>query len=459
MKASVSFASVRTVVTIVAWLPAALLAAQPRMDDYAKGIAVSAPTTSPLIETTLPDAVYQTVTRADLGDLRVFNAEGSPVPHALCAAPEAATPVITKQSFPVFDLREARRAQAGNSRVEIETPAGTRLHVQEAGELVATNGRTHIIDVRQAQEPLRAIQFDWESPDGASEARVRIESSDDLDRWEIVVAASTLLVVSKGEQQLKRERVELPLRRYEYLRVERTDGGPPLSINEVTAERVAAAQDIEPLWFMPSSAASSDPEVLMFDTARIARVRYARLRLAQENSSLRVSLQSRPNDKSSWLDRWGGETYLVVSETERRESPAARFDPTTDRYWRVQLPQGAAAERVAGLELGYRPARVRFLTQGAGPYTIAFGSRRLEVPPATACDGLLADVSAKERARLISEGYAGELRVLGGDAAFKPLPKQTPLRLVVLWSVLIVGVGLLIAMALCLLKRLRGANS
>ena len=125
----------------------------------------------------------------------------------------------------------------------------------------------------------------------------------------------------------------------------------------------------------------------------------------------------------------------------------------------MQLPQGAAAERIAGLELGYRPARVRFLTQGAGPYTIAFGSRRLEVPPATACDGLLADVSAKERARLISEGYAGELRVLGGDATFKPLPKQTPLRLVVLWSVLIVGVGLLIAMALCLLKRLRGANS
>lgn len=458
MKASVSIAVRRKLraMAIACAFPLAAFAGQASLDDYAQGVAVNATSSLSLIETTLPDAVYQAVTRADLGDLRVFNAEGSPVPHAVCAAAEASEPVITKESFPVFELREARQARTDGSRVEVQTPAGTHVNVQEPGvSAAALNGGTHIIDVRQTQEPLRAIQFEWESPDGASEAKVRIGSSDDLDRWNVVVAASTLLVATQGEQQLKRERIELPLRRYEYLRIERVDGGPPLSIKEVTGERVSIAADIEPLWFMPNPATSSEPDVLTFDTARIAPVRYARLRLSQENSSMRVSLQSRPGDNSSWLDRWGGETYLIVTATERRESPPARFDPTTDRHWRLQLAKGAPAPM---LELGYRPARLRFLAQGSGPYTIAFGSRRADVSPATACDALLADVSAKERAKLIGEGHTGELRVLSGDAAFKPLPRKTPLRLIVLWSVLIVGVGLLIAMALSLLKRVRSAG-
>jgi hypothetical protein len=45
--------------------------------------------------------------------------------------------------------------------------------------------------------------------------------------------------------------------------------------------------------------------------------------------------------------------------------------------------------------------------------------------------------------------------VLGGDKALQPVPRETPVRLVVLWSVLIGGVGVLVAMALVLLKRVR----
>ncbi|HJY36300.1 MAG TPA: DUF3999 family protein, partial [Steroidobacteraceae bacterium] len=76
-----------------------------------------------------------------------------------------------------------------------------------------------------------------------------------------------------------------------------------------------------------------------------------------------------------------------------------------------------------------------------------------EVSPASACDALLADFGSAERSKLVSEGSLQVARVLGGDTALRPVPKQTPVRLVVLWSVLIVGVGLLVAMALALLKR------
>jgi Protein of unknown function (DUF3999) len=430
--------------------------APPHTQDYAQGVVVEAYGPSPMIEFALPDPVYQTTTRADLRDLRVFNADGVLVAHEFCAASETSEAVVTDQSLPVFELHAAR-ADAEGARIAVQTAGGTQVNVQEPSSQSGANGRTHIIDVRQIDEAVRSVQFDWASPDGASEAKVRIEASDDLDRWETVVAASTLLRAARGAHELRRERIELPLRTYKYLRVERADRGPPLAIHAVSAERVASVRAIEPLWFTPNAIAADEPHVLAFDAGRLAPVRFVRVRLPQDNSSMSVTVQSRADEKSPWRVRWSGETYLIVTNAERRESPPARFEPTTDRHWRVLLPKEVQASPRPTVELGYWPLRLRFLAQGAGPYTVAFGSRRAEPASPAACDGLLGDVAARERREMIGEGVAREFKTLGGETAFKPLPKKTPTRMIVLWSVLVVGVGLLVVMALSLLKRVRPA--
>lgn len=440
---------------------ATVAAATPSRNDYAKGMSVDASYTQPLIETVLPDEVYRSITRDDLGDLRVFNADGVPVPHAFCAARENAEPLITEQALQVFVLRGRKQVYTGGSRVAVETPTGTRVDVQESAQPPAevVSGRIHIIDARQAAEPLRAIRFDWHSPDDASEVKVRIEASGDLDQWQVMVPASTLLLAQDGDQELRRERIELPRREYQYLRVQRVDGGPPLMINSVTAERVAPAGEIEPVWFSAQRLQSGDDaDLLLFDAQHRAPVSYARLRLPQENSSISVSLQSRPDgpdNQAQWRNRWSGESYLIITETTRRESPPARFGATTDRYWRVRILKDPQVYAASLLELGYHPARLRFLAQGPGPFTVAFGSRRAEIARPAHCEGLLADVSAADRERMIESGYAGQILALGGAEALKPLPKKTPQRVVVLWGVLVVGAGLLVAMALSLLKRIR----
>jgi hypothetical protein len=439
-------------------LGAASLAAPATLDDYQRGIRVDPVPGKPLVEMALPDEVYLGVTRADLGDVRVFNAEGVAVAHAFCSAPEQTRPEINTQSLPVYELRDALRSANAGASVEVQTPGGTQVTVQEedANTHDAQSGRTHIIDARSLDAALRAIQFDWASPDGASEARVRIEASRDLDRWSVIVPGSTLLRAASGDQEIRRERIDLPERQYAYLRVQRVDGGPPLQIISVTAEAVLPAQAIEPVWFNPRSLSSVEPGVHVFESDRLAPLQFARLQMIQDNSSVRARLQSRPDDKQPWVDRWSGESYLVVTATERRESPTARFAPTTDRHWRMLVVGDAQGQAPPILQLGYRPARLRFLAQGSAPYTVAFGSRRAERYAAPACNALLADVSGKDLEGMVGEIYAlGPPTVLGGDAALKPLPKKTPVRLVVLWSVLVAGVGLLVAMALSLLKRVR----
>lgn len=434
-----------------------ILAAPPSKNDYAHGMPVEAPYSQPMIETVLPEEVYRTVTRDDLGDLRVFNAEGVPVPHAFCAAPQAAEPTITEQSLPVFVLRGREPVYTSGARVEVQTSAGTRVGVNDssAPEVEVVNRLIHIIDAREVNEPLRAIRFDWSSSDGVSEVKVRIEASDDLDRWQTIVPTSTLLLAQQGEQELRRERIQLPTREYEYLRVQRVDGGPPLAINSVLAEQVAAAEEIEPMWFTATRRQSNEADAMWFDAAHVAPVTYARFRLPQENSSVGVTIQSRQDDKSLWYTRWSGESYIVVTDTTRRESPPGRFQPTTDRWWRVQIQNDPQLYQTASLELGYYPTKVRFLAQGAGPFTVAFGSRRAEPAHPARCDGLLADVSATDREKMVEAGYAGAVVALGGDLALQPLPKKTPVKVMILWGVLVVGVALLVGMALSLLNRVR----
>jgi hypothetical protein len=429
--------------------------APPGKDDYASGMTVSSADARPMIEAVLPDEVYRVITREDLGDLRVFNGEGVPVPHAFCPAPRSGAEQVTEQSLQVFVLSGRNRDRQG-PRVNVQTATGTRVDVQDPSspEPTVVNGLIHIIDAR-GTTPLRAIRFDWHSPDGMSEVKVRIEASDDLDRWRTVVPVTTLLLARDGNVELRRERVQLPQQQYAYLRVQRTDDGPPLIINEVTAERVSEAELIEPVWFTATRLPSDEDDTLLFDAGHIAPVSFARVRLQQENSRASVVVQSRSDEESPWRERWRGERYLIVSDTVRRESPPASFEVTHDRYWRVQILKDAHVYRDSTLELGYRPARLRFLAQGPGPFTVAFGSRRAELALPATCDGLLADVSAAERERLIGPGYLGPVVSLGGEQALRPPPRQTPVKVLILWAVLVVGVALLVGMALSLLKRVR----
>lgn len=437
-------------------LAASVGAAPPSKNDYASGMSIRANYAQPMVEIVLTDDVYRAVTRADLGDLRVFNADGLPVPHAFCAAPSSLAPQVTEQSLLVFVLRGRDQVYTDNSRVAVETSSGTRVNVEEssppAPEVVS--GLIHIIDARPTQT-LRAIRFDWRSPDGASEVKVRIEASEDLDQWQTIVPVSTLLLAQQGDRELRRERIELPIRKYAYLRVQRVGGGPPLILNSVTGEQVAAAEEIEPMWFNALHMASKEADVLYFDAQHAAPVTYARVRLAQQNSTVSVSLQSRPDEESAWLSRWTGESYLIVSDTVRRESPPAQFQATTDRFWRLQILKDPQVYRDSTLELGYRPAKLRFLAQGPSPFTVAFGSRRAEPAQPAVCDGLLANMSAADRERMIEQGFVDQFVPLGGADALKPLPKKTPAKVVVLWVVLVVGVALLAGMALSLLKRVR----
>jgi hypothetical protein len=437
------------VVLITAFATYALADANP--SDFARGFRVNVEQGQPLVHVSLPDEVYQISTTPTLNDVAVFNADGTQIPHAICRAPETQPEQIQEQTLPIFESNTSASEQDGTN-VQVQTTTGTHVNVDEKNS--GSNAETRfLIDARGPDAPIRAITFDWSSSDHASEVRVSIESSSDLDSWRTVVPGTTLLRANGTQNQLRRDRVQLPATRYDYLRVRRVDSGPLLELQSVTAEVVTTPAAIEPIWVVAQPQRSTDTSELYFDSGRVAPIGFVRLRVPLDNYSLAAEIATRDDDKSAWVSRWTGESYVVTTGNNRRESDAARVQSVTDRYWRVHIAGGPAPNM--SMELGYRPSLVEFIAQGAGPFTVAFGSRRADHAPAVACGSLLSNMPSAERDKLISEALAGPITALGGDTALQAAPRKTPTRLIILWGSLIVGVALLMGMALSLIKRLR----
>lgn len=429
-------------------------AAAPQLTDFHAGFTLEGAPGFPVQEVLLPDEVYAGVTRDDLADLRVFNDAGIIVPHALCTEPVPAPDVVREESVAVFTLQRAAVPDVtGSTQVEVQTSGGTAVRIEEpapASPASAPEVTAYVIDARDVKDPIRALRLAW-TADGASEVAVRVESSEDLDRWQTVVPHTTLLrAAAVDDRTLERMRVELPAARYRYLRLERSDGGTPPLVDRVTAEVVAAAPPVEPRRFVPAWLEAPAEAEHVFDTGRRAPVRAARVVLPAENMSVQVALDTRATAEAAWRERWRGEVTSVNGGAGWQPVPHV-----TDRYWRLRVLRGRETLGAArpSLELGYDPARLRFMAQGRAPYVLAYGSARTAPAEATACGTLLPGGDA----RLV--GAARTLPAVparfGGRAALEPPPAPTPVRQIILWVVLLAGTALVVVMAFRLLRRLR----
>jgi hypothetical protein len=453
--------SVALLAALVAFAGAAA-AQSPALKDFAYGLFIESEVGRPALQFTLPDAVYQGVTRADLGDLRVFNAGGVVVPHALCAGAEVGAEIVSERPLPVFPLRRPAPlgSQAGG-RVTLQTPGGTSVQVVEGHAASAAITPTapapadgFVVDAGNAPGALRTLRLSWSTPDGASEAQVRVEASEDLNAWRTVVAGTTLLHIAADGQALDRNHIDLPEARYRYLRLVR-NAGPAVAISGVSADVVTPGAASAPRWFAAMPAADAEDGAFLFDASRLAPVEAARIDLAVANMALGIALDSRAAPGQEWRTRWTGD----VSSVGGSEAAAPAFGAVTDTLWRVRVLRGA--ESLGGgrpvLRLGYHPARLRFLAQGDGPFVVAYGSARVPPAQAAGCDTLLPRMPEQARATLIGAAVATPAAdgPFGGPEVLAPPDAPTPVRQIVLWIVLLLGTGALVAMALALLRRLR----
>jgi hypothetical protein len=158
----------------------------------------------------LPPAAYRGTSRRDLGDLRVFNAAGEPVPYAFAPreSQPAAPAVQSVNLFPLHGDRE-KGLDATNVRVQ-RTPQGTVVNVSVTDAVPAARRKLigYLLDTSELKAPQQALLLTWQAREGFA-GRARVEGSEDLKSWHSLAANSPVLLLEHAGARLERNRVEL----------------------------------------------------------------------------------------------------------------------------------------------------------------------------------------------------------------------------------------------------------
>jgi hypothetical protein len=453
----------------------AAVAAGPQ--DYVAGIAIEGDPNRPVWQLEVPDAAYAGTTRARLEDVGVFNAQQIAVPHAICSAAEtavAAPPTAHPVNLPVFPVQGGRPMPAASDTtvsVQARRDVGVRVEVSPSTGIppALTPGppppppsppvRGYVIDARAVGESLTELRLGWQTADGASEIGVRVEASDTLEQWRVVVPHAVLVRLEAQDASIERTVIALPVAHYAYLRLVRADDGPAPVIDAViaTALRYPPASAVSDRWFDARNQPAPPAAPFDYDAGRRAPVHVARIELAGRNQMATLALLSRPDPTAPWQMRWQGERFRFEQDGEVRTSGDIAMAATTDPLWRVQVLDGREGfgSQAPVLRLGYAPDVLRFVTQGEGPFVLAYGSVR--APPATRrpCEWWRQAVPSRDAATMLGAARAGAVQNLGGDAALQAAPVPVPVRRYVFWAVLVAAALLLVAMSVSLLRRVR----
>lgn len=422
------------------------MAAAPVPRDFAWGSSLTFPPGGALFELTVPLAVYRQTNSPELADICIFNGRGEMVPFSVTPPPQ---PVVKKRVLlPHFPL-PGKPTPGENLSVIVER--------RSTGEIITVSqGRANVkpvaylLDATAVTEPLESLELEWRDiPEGFVE-RLTVEGSDDLERWWPLTAA-TIATLKHGSNTVEQRQIPLAGIRARYLRiiqqesrsgVEFTKMVAALSAGTAEPRRERLVIDVKPL--------PGKPGEYLFDLAGRMPVDRIRLQLPEKNSLVRGVFFSRSKESDPWVQRQEGVSYRLDSSAGVLSSPELSLPASGDRYWKLQISEagggvGAAAVKV---EVAWTPQRILFIPRGNAPFTLAFGSGRADTRTVRGTD-LLASLPVAEPAKvIIVQAEAGEAVTLGGEAALKKEFSAITRKKLLLWGVLLVGVGVLAWMVL-----------
>jgi hypothetical protein len=435
--------AMRTVAALAfaSWLvPRAAAALTPQ--DFAYGMPIMATQVAAAYRVQLPVDVYKVSMREDLGDVRVFNAQGEAVPYAITPTngrnAGMPSPAAATQSLALFPLHGDAQAGTPGLRVTLDSPNGAiklQAEGRTAGDAPVTQ---YLLDARPFDAAIAALQLSWPESSADFSGRMRIECSDDLANWRLVVAAAPIANLHAGTQQLIESRIETPNIQAKFWRLSWLGHGPSFELGDVRAQGAQGPPRID--WSTLVVTGKADPHSAGdydFDLGARFPLERVNLILPDTNSVYLADFKSRAHAKDAWREVTRAGVYRLATADGQQSNGPIEVALNRDRYWRVHL-SGDSANVAVRLEVSFTPGELTFVAHGPPPYMLAYGSN--------AVSAAATDLSVMPSGALISTATLGSRSPLGGEsriaAGGSPFDQRN-----VLWSVLVIGVAGLATMA------------
>ena len=457
--------------------------------SYAQRLPLATVPGAALQRVVLPAQVLAALQTADYRDIRIFNAQGQPVPMALAAGGSATVLAATEKqiTLPAYPILGGAGASAGTLAQEglslrIEEQQGRRV-VQintSAGTPAAPSGQQvlgALFDTRTLGAPAVSLALDVDLPP-AQPVSFQVATSRDLTHWSPL--ASTVLYRAPaqngaaGAAQLGSSTIHLTGAdlKDQYLRVTwaPAQGGVDLAANvalrgaTVTTSRSAAAAARPTVQVnLPTQ---NKPHELGFSLPFATPVAAIGITPQGSNVLVPVRVLGRNGNQQPWTSLAQGVVYSLQTAGVDQRSAAITLPAHRGTSWRdIRIEVDAKTPGFTvppAVSVEFDPVQLVFVASGDAPFTLAAGL------PATDAQ---AAASAYLPLQSLVPGYQpaqentlplARTEVAAAGAANVPASVQAPdlsnktsTKTMVLWGVLLAGVLALGLMAWALARQTR----
>jgi len=414
----------------------------------------------PFYQLSLPIEAHFAAHSPDLRDLRVFNGEGEAVPFALIreqARTEQAEQRIALKWFPLL-AADATPASLGQVRIERKAD-GTIVSVVEgnAAGSAPQKLRGYLLDTGEAKGSARKLELDWD-PAITGFQQLSVEASDDLQSWRVWERSAQLARLEFNGEHIERKQIDLPGGHAAYLRL---TWHQPAEVPALTAAVLtvgsAAARPAVFVWSEAAAPTRSDARSYEWDFPRAIAIERLKIALPQVNVLTPVEIAARDEraPRTDWRVLTRTVLYrLLIAGQEWQQQDVPLFTVPVRTIRLVPDARGGGLGSGAPmLSVGVTAQQLVFLARGSGPFTLAIGkddAKPAGLTPATLMPGYgstnAPPISSAELGPLSGSTPAGAL----GAAAEAPTGGWQSL---LLWGVLLLGVGSIGVMAVRLLRQ------
>ena len=399
--------------------------------------------------------VILALTRADLGDIAVFNAQGKQLVHTIM---RAATPVQElSRSLPFHEFSHFLRQHSKT--------VTTREQSQQAGSLtelettrtvpVQTRREDYLVELGDDEIVPRfeRIELQWTHEPAEQILELKVEVGNALDDLRVIKPRKSLTNLDAAD--LSWRSIEGIPAGYRYLHLTPLGNVTHFELQRVTGHYRASGS--APVLRHRIETKSLDDGDILYYTARFP---------SQVNAeSLRI-IPSAPNSVISGqlYASWDDDDSRSLIQREFRQHnienadirPSAPIRLARRPYRSITLTSATTLSAAPAIELIYPQYELLFLGDGNAPYTIAWGNHESAEP-----DGDLSAIiqgslqQAQQNAGLARPGAIAES---GGEARLAPQP-ALPWKKWLLWTLLILAAMVTARMALKLYREMNQSAS
>lgn len=397
---------------------------RPEPDHFAGRMTVIGVTGS-LLVLEIPEELYQGLERPDLGDIRVFDTDGIPVPFVVRGSPtETINP--PPEDVPFFIWNPANNQKAPNNRdIEIDI-TGAVVRITGVQETPAVP--TYLVDLSSCAVSPISLEIDFDHNNNFFNSAAEIQTSSDLTNWQVFNNHQS--VAYYGNNDINRSLLEIP-KDIRYALIKFTQTTPQVkNIKAVFAPYTIPAKTKESIF---SGIKNKDNKSVYYDTKGHYPVLSIDFRF-NEPDSIFVQIKNQ-------IDYPDGSVHFLKQERIYRINYAdgARTSPpievrNTGRHWTLTAEGESLFANIPDCYVTWEQMELVFLARGKGPWTISYGNTAYGTANENALT--LTDADTFLQAEILENVYtprAGEK---------KPMEWSW-----ILWGVMIIAAGLLTILA------------